>query len=225
VEPWGLPQGFWELFRNPRLMPHLHLPLQSGSDPILRRMARRCKRGEFLRLVEEGRRAVPDLNLSTDVIVGFPGEGEAEWGQTMELVEEIGFGHLHIFAFSARPGTRAATLSDRVPAEVIQARSLELHCLGERLRRRTFERFLGRCLPVLMEGADGGDPAAPRIGYTPNFLKVATEHVPSGPMENRIFDVCMEGIGERGDVLLGRLCPDHGGGRPGIAADLRRPTP
>ncbi|HEB95947.1 MAG TPA: tRNA (N(6)-L-threonylcarbamoyladenosine(37)-C(2))-methylthiotransferase MtaB, partial [Sedimenticola thiotaurini] len=152
VEPWDLPAGFWELFRDPRLMPHLHLPLQSGADSVLRRMARRCKAAEFERLVERARRAVPDFNLTTDIIVGFPGETPEEWRQTLELVGRIGFGHLHIFAYSPRPGTRAATMPDPVPRQVIRERSEQLHALGRRLKRETLSRYPGRRFPVLIEG-------------------------------------------------------------------------
>ena len=100
IEPWDIPEEFWSLFDDPRLLPHLHLPLQSGSDSILRRMARRCKRSEFARLVARARSGIPNLNITTDVIVGFPGEGEAEWRESLEFIQQIGFGHLHIFAFS-----------------------------------------------------------------------------------------------------------------------------
>ncbi len=114
VEPWDLPDNFWDLFDNPRFLPHLHLPLQSGSDPVLRRMARRCKSSEFELLSLQGRAAVPDLNITTDIIVGFPGETEQEWRETLEHVERIGFGHLHIFPFSPRSGTKAARMPDPV---------------------------------------------------------------------------------------------------------------
>ena len=126
VEPWDLPAGFWELFENPRFMPHLHLPLQSGADSVLKRMARRVKSSEFETLVQQAREQVPDFNITTDIIVGFPGETEEEWQQTMAFVEHIGFGHLHIFAYSPRPGTRAVTLPNPVSRDVIRDRSQEL---------------------------------------------------------------------------------------------------
>jgi threonylcarbamoyladenosine tRNA methylthiotransferase MtaB len=97
LEPWELPDGLWDLFAHPRLMPHLHLPLQSGADSVLRRMARRCRTDEFARLAQEARARVPDINLTTDIIAGFPGETEAEWRQTLDFVSSIGFGQVHIF--------------------------------------------------------------------------------------------------------------------------------
>ncbi|MCK5918074.1 MAG: MiaB/RimO family radical SAM methylthiotransferase, partial [Cocleimonas sp.] len=82
VEPWDLPEDFFTLFENPRLMPHMHLPLQSGADTILRRMSRRCKTTEFTSLVEQARSAIPNFNATSDIIVGFPGETDEEWQQT-----------------------------------------------------------------------------------------------------------------------------------------------
>ena len=108
LEPWDIPPGFWDLFENPRLMPHLHLPVQSGADSVLRRMSRRCRTAEFRTLVETARRRVPDLNITTDVIVGFPAETEDEFRQTLDFVDEIGLGNVPIFGFSPRGGTKAA---------------------------------------------------------------------------------------------------------------------
>jgi threonylcarbamoyladenosine tRNA methylthiotransferase MtaB len=202
VEPWDLPERFWSLFSSPRLMPHLHLPLQSGADSVLRRMARRCKTSEFQRITEQARGQVPDFNLTTDVIVGFPGETEAEWRQTLDYVEHIGFGHLHIFAFSPRPGTRAASLPDPVPRELIRARSQALHELGQRLKQETLERYLGRRMQVLVEDRqlETGNEWS---GYTPNFLRVALAiaDTQDRDLSNRILDVTLTGIAPEGDRL------------------------
>ena len=204
VEPWDLPLHFWELFDNPRFMPHLHLPLQSGADSVLRRMARRCKVDEFTRLVEQARGQIPDFNITTDIIVGFPGETGQEWQQTLEYVQQIGFGHLHIFAYSPRPGTRAADLPGPVARELIRERSGQLHELGGRLKRQTLERYLGRRFPLLIEGAR---EEGVWMGYTPNFLRVALsgEGLGDTPV-NSIREVRMTGISDRGETLLGELC-------------------
>jgi threonylcarbamoyladenosine tRNA methylthiotransferase MtaB len=187
VEPWDLPDRFWNLFANPRFMPHLHLPLQSGSDRILKSMARRCKKVEFEHLVETARRQVPDFNVTTDIIVGFPGEGESEWRETLELVERIGFGHLHIFPFSPREGTLAAEMDGAVEPAVIKQRSRELHALGERLKQATLERYLNRSFPLLLETLN--EETGAWYGYTPNYLRVAVESTNTEPMENRIVTV------------------------------------
>jgi threonylcarbamoyladenosine tRNA methylthiotransferase MtaB len=88
LEPWELPDDFFELFHNPRLMPHLHLPLQSGSDSVLRRMARRCKTEEFSAIVQQLRAKIPHFNITTDIIVGFPGETEQEWQESFNFIKQ-----------------------------------------------------------------------------------------------------------------------------------------
>ena len=118
LEPWELPEGFWGLFDNPRLMPHLHLPIQSGADSVLRRMSRRCRTAEFRDLVEQARARRPGFNVTTDIIVGFPGETEQEWQQTLDFAGQMAFGHIHIFAYSPRAGTKAAGMPDQLSREV-----------------------------------------------------------------------------------------------------------
>ncbi len=204
VEPWDLPSRFWTLFSNPRLMPHLHLPLQSGSDAVLKRMARRCKGEEFATLVAQAREQIPDFNITTDIIVGFPGETADEWGQTVALVEQIGFGHLHIFGFSPRSGTLAADMPNQVAPDIIRQRSQELHLLGEQIKRATMEQYLGRTLPVLIEG--NGQPGAggTRVwrGYTPNFLRVETTVAEDIDLHNRIIELRMTALTSAGDALV-----------------------
>ncbi len=203
VEPWDLPLTFWDLFDNPRFMPHLHLPLQSGADRVLRRMARRCKSSEFEALTQQARRSVADFNITTDIIVGFPGESEDEWRQTMEFVERIGFGHLHIFAYSRRPGTLAATLPNEIPREVIRRRSEVLHQLGERMKRQLMESHIGREYPVLIEGKQSSERGW--SGYTPNFLRVDIDPEGETKLANTIRKVRLEGVTENGGGLFGRL--------------------
>ena len=201
IEPWDLPPAFWSLFGNPRFMPHLHLPLQSGADSVLRRMARRCRTDEYRELIRQARSQVPDFNVTTDIIVGFPGESDDEWRQTLEYVEEIGFGHLHIFAYSPRRGTKAAGLPDPVSREVKRQRSEALHRLGEQMKRSTLQGYVGRTLPVLVEspGDDGWS------GYTPNFLRVSLDAPANTPLENRIVEVRLSGVAEDRTLLLGSI--------------------
>jgi len=114
IEPWDLGDNFFDLFQNKRLMPHMHLPLQSGSDSVLRRMARRCKTADFKKLVEHARTVVPNFNVTTDIIVGFPGESEQEWQESLAFIEETGFSHIHIFTYSKRAGTKAVNLAGQI---------------------------------------------------------------------------------------------------------------
>ena len=173
VEPWDLPEEFFALFENKRLMPHMHLPLQSGADSVLRRMSRRCKIGDFTALVEQARTAIPSFNVTTDIIVGFPGETDDEWKMTMENVEAIGFGHIHIFSYSPREGTKAAGLSNPVEESVKKFRSLELHALADRLKQDFNQKQLTSNVDVLWESQrKNEDGRLVFTGYTPNFCKV-----------------------------------------------------
>jgi threonylcarbamoyladenosine tRNA methylthiotransferase MtaB len=204
LEPWELPDGLWRLFENPRMMPHLHLPLQSGADSVLRRMARRCRTGEFSDMVAHARDRVADINLTTDIIVGFPGESDAEWRQTMAFVESTGFGHVHIFSYSPRGGTKAAALPGQVRGDVKKARSREMHRLAREMKRRTLERHVGRCLPVLVEGRYGGAAEGDWFGYTPNYLPVRLGSEGDGDLANRIRDVRPLSVGSDGESLIAR---------------------
>ncbi len=197
LEPWDLPEDFWSLFNNPRLMPHLHLPMQSGADTVLRRMSRRCRSGEFLQLVDAARRQIPDFNVTTDIIVGFPGETEDEWHQTLEFVEQAAFGHVHIFAFSPRSGTKAAMLPNPVPREVKRQRSEALHELAERLKEERLRQELGKVGEVLVEGSPSEiDGSLLWSGYLPNYLRV---NFPSPEeLTNRIVRVRMESLDDEG---------------------------
>ncbi len=207
VEPWDLPDEFWSLFENPRFLPHLHLPLQSGSDKILRRMARRCKKDEFARLVTAARSAIPNFNITTDVIVGFPGEGEAEWRESLEFIEQTGFGHLHIFAFSPRTGTLAAEMPERTPREVMRQRSQELHDLGMRMKKSVLQQNLGQSHQVLIEGLEQHPDGTQQVwgGYTPNFLRVAVPYTPDTTLDNKIATVRLESICADGATIAGTL--------------------
>lgn len=205
LEPWDLPESFFGLFQNPRLMPHLHLPLQSGSDSVLRRMARRCKTQEFTRLVEKARREVQEINITTDIIVGFPGETDREWSQSFDYIEKTGFGHVHIFSYSKRDGTKAAAMGDEVPERIKKARSTALHRLAQIMKQETFERYFGRTVPVLLEGRSrrGGGGGLMAFGYTPNYLRVGVSLPEGFDPENRIENIAIAGAVD--NQLIGEL--------------------
>jgi tRNA-2-methylthio-N6-dimethylallyladenosine synthase len=135
----------------PQLMPFLHLPVQSGSDRVLAAMNRRHTADEYRRTVERLRRARPDLALSSDFIVGFPGESAADFAATLDLVREIGFAQAFSFKYSPRPGTPAATASDQVPEPVKAERLAVLQALLHDQQRAFNEASVGRVLPVLFE--------------------------------------------------------------------------
>ena len=189
LEPWELPAGFFALFNNPRLMPHLHLPLQSGSDSVLRRMARRCKTAEFSELVAQARQTIPHFNITTDIIVGFPGETEQEWEESYATIARLGFGHIHIFSYSQREGTKAASLPDQVSPEIKKQRSRQLHELAERLKQDFISQNLGTTADVLWEGQyERLESGVVRFfGYTPNYLRVACDVGTDQVLENQIL--------------------------------------
>jgi threonylcarbamoyladenosine tRNA methylthiotransferase MtaB len=207
LEPWELSDRFFSLLQNPRLMPHLHLPLQSGSDTVLRRMSRRCKTAEFAHLASLARLACPDLNITTDIIVGFPGETEAEWEESLNFIGSLGFGHIHIFGYSARAGTKAASLPDHVPASVIKSRAQQLHQLAAGYKQANLARFLGRVFPVLWEEGREAQAGACRTfpGYTPNYLRVATTAEPGRDLCRHIVNARMTAVAENGDGLIAEL--------------------
>jgi len=108
VEPWDLSPAFIDLFDNPRVQPHMHLPLQSGSDTVLRRMARRCKTEDFAQLTQSLRQAVPHFNITTEIIAGFPGETDEEGEKSLAFIESQRLGHKHAFNYAERERTKAA---------------------------------------------------------------------------------------------------------------------
>jgi len=207
VEPWDLPENFWTLFENNRLMPHLHLPLQSGADSVLRRMARRCSTADFQQLIEQARQRVPNFCVTTDIIVGFPGETDDEWQQTLSFVEQMQFSHLHIFSYSPRPGTKAAELLGQVDRETQKQRSQSLHDLGQSLKQTNQQANLGQEFSVLFENTTETNEKGEAIwnGYTPNFLRVAAPAPAGAVLENCIRQVQLEALTDTGDHVLASL--------------------
>ena len=171
LEPWDLEPGFFDLWANERLCRQLHLPLQSGSDRVLQRMRRRTRVGYFSRLVTSARTRIPDLALTTDVIVGFPGEDTDAFEETCDFVEALQFARVHVFPYSPRPGTAAARMPGQVSKEVKVARSRVMRHLAERLNREYHSGFVGRTLPVLWEVAS---ESGVWTGLTGNYLSVKT---------------------------------------------------
>ena len=148
------------LAANPKVSRYLHLPFQSGSDRILERMHRRSTRAEYLDLVARLREAVPGINLSTDVIVGFPGEDEADFSRTMELLEEVRFGQVFAFAYSPRPRTPAARYELQVPEAVKKDRLHRLFELTDRITLELNRKLVGAVVPVLIDGDSRRDPGS-----------------------------------------------------------------
>jgi threonylcarbamoyladenosine tRNA methylthiotransferase MtaB len=158
---------------EPRLASHLQVPLQSGSPEMLRRMRRNYTTTTYLERLERLRAAVPDVALGADVIVGFPGETEAWFEETCRLIARSPLSYLHVFSWSARPGTPAAKLDGRVAPPVIRRRSARLRSLGDRLALSFRERFVGRRLDAVVLGGRNGDRRLRAL--TGNFIEADLE--------------------------------------------------
>jgi len=186
VEPWDLPVEFFSLFSNKRLMPHMHLPLQSGSNNVLRRMARRCNTNDFKKLIQQARSEIPAFNVTTDIIVGFPDETEKEWQESVNFIEETGFSHIHIFTYSKREGTKAATLPNPVSASIKKERSRQLHTLTKSMRQTFLNDHIEKTHSVLWEAQNENNNWA---GYTDNFIRVELKTDNTSDLENHISKI------------------------------------
>ncbi|MDY0323705.1 MAG: tRNA (N(6)-L-threonylcarbamoyladenosine(37)-C(2))-methylthiotransferase MtaB [Candidatus Carbobacillus sp.] len=165
-----------------KLCRHFHVPLQAGSDPVLKRMRRKYTTAEFARNIERVRHIFPDAAITTDLIVGFPGETEEMFLEGYRFVEALGFSELHVFPYSKRTGTPAARYTDQVDEGVKRGRVLQMLGLNEQLKRRYRERFLNAVLTVIPEGGHDGQDEAIGVdlmpdhvlltGLTDNYLRV-----------------------------------------------------
>lgn len=158
---------------SPRMAPHLHLPLQSGSARVLRAMRRGYTPASFLAAVRRARRALGEVAMNTDIIVGFPGETEEDFLETEALCRRVGFSRMHLFPYSPRPGTPAAARGDRVPEPVVKARTQRLQALAHELAEAFHRRFLGREVRVMAETrrSDGKTWE----GYSEHYMPVRFE--------------------------------------------------
>ena len=162
---------------------HVHLPLQSGSSPVLKRMRRTYTRERYLEKVALIREHVPDCAITTDIIVGFPGETEEDFRRTLEVVDEVGYDGAFTFVYSPRRGTEAAGMPDQVPHEIKIARMERLVALVQRRAHERAQRFVGRSLEVLVEGPSRTDP---------DRLRGRTRH-------NKVVNFA--GLGRTGDLV------------------------
>ncbi len=206
VEPWDLGEDFPTLFENSRFMPHLHLPLQSGSDTVLKRMARRCKSTDFRLLLENLRDNVAGFKASSDVIVGFPGETEAEWQESREFIESCQFSHVHIFSYSPREGTHAAGLPGQVSSAIKKSRARELADIARDMKKRNMLSGIGQRHSVLLESeVNSSGSSVAYLGYTPNYMKVKVASPGSSSLKNSICTVKLSGLDADKELLLASL--------------------
>jgi threonylcarbamoyladenosine tRNA methylthiotransferase MtaB len=197
IEPEGFGEKFYRLFAHPKLCPHLHLCLQSGSDKVLMRMRRFYTLTEYRHIIDKLYSLYPDFNFTTDIIVGFPGETEEEFNDTCRVVKEIGFSHIHTFKYSVRKGTRAERLPDQIPEKVKTARSKMIREIADENKLAYRSKFIGKNQRILIERTDSRGFAK---GYGEHYipLKLKTEEVE----KNRFYSVQLNKILKKDDFII-----------------------
>lgn len=194
LEPWDLTPEFFDLWKDTRLCPHFHLPLQSGSDAVLRRMARKVTTNEYKLLVDELLARIPDAAITTDIIVGFPGETEIEFYDTLEFIRGIPFAGGHVFSYSAREGTGAAKMNMQIHGSIKRERSATLRKVFADSAYGYSQRFLGKTVQVLWESSRKVTNNYLLSGHTPNYLRV--DAVSNQPLRNQYSLVKIDKIFE-----------------------------
>lgn len=204
IEPDSVTEEFARRFaQNPKLCLHLHLSLQSGSEEVLKKMNRRYTAARYAEAVEALRKYSPTIALTTDIIVGFPGETEDAFQESINFCKEIGFNNIHVFRYSVRDGTVAATFKNRVPAPVSEERSNQFLALAAAERARAGRALIGSLQEVLIEQQDGDA----LTGYTPSYIPVRIL-----PQElSDLTDACgeivkVEIVDFYDDSAVGRVC-------------------
>ncbi len=203
LEPWDLDEAFFSLWKNPRLCRHLHLPLQSGCSATLKRMARKTTPQQFEVLVKQAREWIPDVAITTDIIVGFPGETEEEFQESLRFVERMQFAGGHVFTYSDREGTAATRLPNPVPPEVRKRRNALMREAIHLSSQSYLERFVGSEVVVLWESTDSISSSGWNIhGLTDHYIKVVSQS--KDRIWNRFSRVKLlevEGDRIRGEIL------------------------
>jgi tRNA-2-methylthio-N6-dimethylallyladenosine synthase len=190
---------------TPNVMPQLHMPLQSGSDKVLRDMRRSYRQARYLGIIDRVRAAMPDAAITTDIIVGFPGETEADFAETLRVVERAKFSGAYTFQYSKRPGTPAADLDDQVPKQVVQARYERLVALVEEIAWAENKRLVGRTVEVMVSEGEGRKDLATRrlSGRGPDnrLVHFAPVDRDGGPVDVR--------PGDMAEVQVTKAAPHH----------------
>lgn len=199
IEPTTIPTELFAWMRDSQhaLVPYLHMPLQSGSDRVLKLMRRRYTRSEYIDFLREAAEAVPGVGLGTDIMVGFPGETEADFEDTLAVLEETGLFYAHVFKYSERSGTASSRMPEQVDPATANARSARLRKASARKTTAFGQSHIGECVGVLFEQPEDGY----WCGYAPNYLRVAVRS--SDDLENQIGQVRVTGV--HGDLVYGEL--------------------
>ncbi len=206
VEPGDITEELVEVMRRPKVCPHLHVPLQSGSDRILRAMKRGYSGADYAALARRLYQEIPGLGLTTDVMVGFPGETQEDFRETCDIVEEVGFSRLHVFPFSPRKGTAAEGMGDRIPRAVKEQRARSLIGIGKGLSLAFHERLVGTRVDVLVEEKSGRGSRWSLEGLTGNYVRVWFDGHPR--LKGSIVEVDVNGAEAEG---VDGVLPANGG--------------
>lgn len=186
---------------NDRICPHWHIPLQSGDDAVLRRMERLYNRAEFRRTVENVHKLFPQAAIGSDVLVGFPGEQDANFANTLQLIEDLPFTYLHVFPFSVRPNTKAATFTDKIPADVIKKRCQILRKTSISKKTAFYNSAIGQTVTVLVESKRDAKTGLLK-GFSDNYLPLL--FAGSDDLKNTIVNVRINEL--LNTELFGEIC-------------------
>ena len=200
LDPSCLNDKFVEKIKNlNKLAPHFHISMQSGSSKTLRNMKRKYNADQALANMERLRKAMPSVRYTTDIIVGFPGESEEDFNETLEFAKKAQFLMIHVFPFSARKGTPAEKMGDQVPQEAKKRRSAELIALEKGIRAEEFDRILAQndTHKVLFESYENGKA----YGHTPDFLEICVES--KHPLHSQVLEVKM--ISHNGETFFAEI--------------------
>jgi len=197
IEPDGYSESFFRLFANPKLAPHMHICLQSGSEDVLLRMRRMYTAKQFLETAEKIKLSYPDFNLTTDIIVGFPGESEEDFQQTVDMAKKINFGHIHTFKYSIRSGTRAERMPDQVPEKFKTERSEVIRKISDSTKLSYRKSFIGKTQNVLVEKILKNGFAT---GYGENYIPVLIQQ--KGLNKNEFYKAQLSGIEIKDEPIL-----------------------
>jgi len=201
MEPDGFTDSFFRLFRHPKLTPHLHLCLQSGSEDILLKMRRMYTAQLFEDLVVKLRNMYPGFNVTTDLIVGFPGETENDFQDSIDMSRRLQFGHIHTFKYSLRHGTRAERMPDQIPEKEKGRRSEIIRKFSEEMTLTYRQSFIGKTQTVLVEQIDEQGFA---IGYGEHYVPVLIPQ--TNLKKNEFYRVRLTGLSQEDEpVLMGEL--------------------
>ena len=195
LQPQEISPELLSLWQDPRLCRHFHLALQSGSDTVLKRMRRRYSVADYQKAVSLIRKAVPDAAVTTDVMLGFPGESDEEFEESYRFCREIGFANIHVFAYSPRPGTSVARMPEQVDDRLKKQRSLRMLELAQQSTHKFCERFLGRNTMVLWE-KEMTPGSRIYSGLSDNYIRVFTES--HQPLTNQLLPVRLVGLHKQG---------------------------